>query len=124
MIIRSQTLNKGFIMNKIILFLVCIFTSGTLVLSAEEKMNETKNVLISSHIEYAKSSIEQRCQKLQKKIKNLENQLNSLEDDASGKKDLHKRRKKIMDQMQKCEAKIEALKLTQSSIDTINFKAL
>ena len=114
-------------MIKILFVFINILAFTNLVFSNENSMVNAKEALISSHVEFVKASIEQKCQKIKKKIKKLENELDYLmdysEEEFSGKMNFEERRKEIMNQIQKYENKIDALKMTKFSIDNINFNS-
>lgn len=123
----TQNLNKEYIMkNKLIFLITCVLFFSSFAFSTEDKVNETKEVLISSHLEYAKASIDRKCQKLKKKIRELENQLGELEKHSDGTdKDLIKKiRTENMSEIKKHEHKIDALRLVKLSLDTVNFNDL
>lgn len=111
-------------MKKIFFILTCTLVSSGFIFSAECKVNEAKDTLISSHVEYVKMSIDQKCQKLNKKIKRLQKQLEYLENNGSDEADRQERREKIMHQIQKCEEQIDALKLSEMSIEKIDTSVL
>lgn len=108
---------------KTLIFSTCILLVNSLAFSGQNTVSETKEVLVSSHTEFAKANIDKKCKKLKKKIKSLEEELSRIES-TSDQDSQEKRRIKILDKIQKYEEKIDALRLVKLSFETINFNAL
>lgn len=112
--------------NKIIIFLTCVLLTSSLAFS-NDRLNETKNVLFSSQVEFAKESIEHKCHKVKKKIKKLEDRLHWFEQNQSNEmteefKNI--RRKEMKNKIKKYEDKIDNLRLMKISLETINFNSI
>lgn len=107
----------------------CALVSSSLIFSesnlSTEKLNVTTKDLISNHVEFAKTSVDKKCNKLKKKIKKSEEQLRDLEINA-GQSDskINDRRSKLLEKIKKYENQIYSLKLLKSSTETIDFTDL
>ncbi len=109
-------------MNKITPFLACLlFSFGAF--AEEIKSNEAKEMLVNSHVEYAKSEIDRKCQKMKKKINSLYRKLHNLNRFSSGEDFNKEQQEEINRRINKYEDRIENLKLMKISLDTINFNA-
>lgn len=126
--------------NKIFSLLASILVSTTLAFSSESRtsvdntLEEAKEALISSHFEYAKASIERKCQKIKERIKDLEEQLDNLDQSSESDSDSDDmdfsdmdemelkefRIKKIMNKIKKYEKKLDVLRFLRLSIETFN----
>ena len=111
--------------NKIIFFLTCILLSGSFVFSEDDKLNETKKVLISRHAEYAKACIDRKCKKIKEKIKRQQERLHYFDNQSNGMDqiELSRRRIETINKIQKYEEQIDNLRLIKLSVETINFKS-
>lgn len=85
-------------------------------------MNEAKEMVINSHVEFAKAAIDKKCLKIKEKIKRLERNLYYIENNSECRNT--ENYIKLINKIQKYEEKIESLKLIKLSVDTINFNAL
>lgn len=108
--------------NKIVIFIACALLSSSMAFSKDDKLNEAKNSLINSQVEYTKATIDYKCQKIKEKIKRCEDQLQHWE--KSNEISLIERSKKTRNKIKKYEDKIDALRLMKLSLDTINFNSL
>lgn len=109
-------------MNKLILLITtCFIFSSASTFAKSDNFQSAKN-LISSHIEFAKTTLDKQCEKLSKKIHKLEKKLGSLEASSSEmtSSEFNKRRTQLIEAIQKCEdqiAKLNQLKSTSDSIE-------
>jgi Xaa-Pro aminopeptidase len=117
-------------MKKVILLIIsCVLFSSSLAYSkgenspACEKLNAATKDLISCHIEFAKATIDRKCEKLKKKIKESEEQLHHLETYSNqiDTENLNKRRTKLLEKIQKSEDRIYNLRLLKSSTEIVDF---
>lgn len=120
-------------MKKVILVITtCVLFSGSCLFAksdsalASEKLNAATKDLISHHVEFAKASIDRKCEKLKKKIMEFEEQLRLLET-CSNQVDaveLNNQRTKLLNKIQKYEDRICNLKLLKSSTEIVDFTDL
>lgn len=110
----------------------CVLFSGSFIFAksdnthASEKLNVATKDLISCHVEFAKASIDRKCEKLKKKIRKFEEQLRSYETysnqiDAI---ELSDRRTELLNKIQKYEERVYNLKLLKSSTEIVDFTDL
>ncbi len=120
-------------MNKIaILIISCILFSTSFAFArgeitpASEKLDLAKKDLLSCHIDFAKASIDSKCEKLKKKIKKAEGHLRHLEiySDQIDSVEADKQRTKWLKKIQKYEDRIYNFKLLKSSAEIIDFTNL
>jgi len=109
-------------MRKVKFLVACALVSIS-ALHANESLNEAKDNLITSQLEYTKAAIEHKCQKLQKKIRKCEDRLAQLNDEQSVETDNSfkvSQEKKLLKKIQKYEDKISNLYMIKFSMDNIS----